>query len=302
MRWLQLGIVSTAILVLAAGNPHTADPLVHTLLVPIGRYAVVGVNEYAVFVDGVPADPGLQSDGLGGYWTSVRYDPSTDSQVTVRFITTGASPGADATSMQHDWLAPSRYIDADDEQLVRAALDATGPYVSVLDRTAALQAFVAETLDFRVYEGHPLAAASETYRLGYGTCVNHARLFVALSRAAGIPARTVWGIVHSDGVYDYHHEWAEVCDEHGRWHQLDPVYAAAFDLESAEYLDLVYAPEENPLNPYDVATTVLAETDHIAYDTSDVPCDGRLGFVLVERNRLGRFVIENTYPCPGAAN
>ena len=221
--------------------------------------------------------------------------------MTIRFIATGASSSTDSSSIHHDWLAPSRYIDADDAALVRAALDAAGPYAGMLDRAAAIQAFVATSLEYREYDGHPLAEASETLRLGYGTCVNHARLFVALSRAAGIPARTVWGVVHSDGVYDYHHEWAEVCDEHGRWHQLDPLYPAAFDLDSAEYLDLVYAPEENPLNPFDVSTTALAETDHIAYDTSHVPCDGRLGFVLVERDELGWFVIENTYPCPGPA-
>ncbi len=83
---------------------------------------------------------------------------------------------------------------------------------------------------------------------------------------------------------------------------LGPVYSASFDLESAEYLDLLYAPEENPLNPYEVGATALGEAEWIAYDTSNVPCDGRLGFVLVERDRLGRFVIENTYPCPGAAH
>lgn len=293
-------VAAALILVLAAGTPRSTGSLADTLRIPVGRSSVVGDNHHVVFIDGVRVDARVEADGLGGYWACVRYDPSTDAEVTVRFITTEAACGHDATSQEHDWLAPSHYIDADDEQLVRAAMNATAPYAYVLDRAAALQAFVAETISYQRYEDHAIDPASRTYRLGYGTCVNHARLFVALSRAAGIPARTVWGIVHSDGVYDYHHEWAEIRDEQGRWHQLEPLCPTAFDLESAEYLDLLYAPEENPLNPYQVGAAALAETDRIAYDTSSEPCDGRLGFTLVERDRHGRFVIENTYPCPGS--
>lgn len=296
---LRVAVVSTAILVLSAGGALDAGSEAHTLRVPIGRSSAVGADQYEVFVDGARVEAGVEADGFGGYWACVPYDPSHDAEVTVRFVTSRVGAGTDATSEGHDWLAPSLYIDADNEQLVRVAMDATAPYAGVLVRAAALQAVVAETLEFRRYEGHPLAVASETYRLGYGTCVNHARLFVALSRAAGIASRTVWGIVYSDGVYDYHHEWAEVRDEEGRWHQLDPVFATAFDLESAEYLDLVYAPEENPLNPYTVATSALAEHEWIAYDTSAESFDGRLGFVLVDRDRFGRsYVVENTYPCP----
>lgn len=299
MRRLWIVTVATALLVLTAGSPAGVDASAHTLRIPVGRSSVVGANEYAVFIDGCRVEAEVESDGLGGYWVSVRYDPSTDSEVTVRFITSAAGAGNDATSTERDWLAPSPYIDADDAQLVRAAMNTTAPYADVLDRAAALQAFVAGTLDYHRYADHPLDSASQTYRLGHGTCVNHARLFVALSRAAGISARTVWGIVHSDGVYDYHHEWAEVRDEEGQWHQLDPIYATAFGLDSAEYLDLLYAPEENPLNPYAFDTSALAATHRIAYDTSAEPHDGRLGFVLIERDHLGRFVIENTYPFPG---
>ncbi len=299
MRRLRIAIISTALVVMAAGGPIGTGALADTLRIPIGRSAVVGANQYAVFVDGVRVEARVESDGFGGYWACVRFDPSTDSEVTVRFFTSRADAGHDATSIDHDWLAPSRYIDAEDEQLVRAAMDATAPYARVVDRALALQAFVAETLDYLWYEDHPVEPASQTYRLGHGTCVNHARLFVALSRAAGVSARTVWGIVHRNGVYDYHHEWAEVRDEEGRWHQLDPVYSAAFDLESAEYLDLLYAPEENPLNPYQVDPSALAASQRVVYDTSAIPHDGRLGFVLVERDLYGNFVIENTYPFPG---
>jgi transglutaminase-like putative cysteine protease len=301
MRRPWLAIALAVVVASAAGDAVGAEAVADTLWIPIGRSAVVAGNEYAVFVDGVRVEPRIEEDGFGGYWACVGYEPGEDSEVTVRFVTCETSSAVDSTSIEHDWLAPSRYIDSEDELLAIVGLRATEPYACAVDRAVALQAFVADKLDFRIYENHSLDPASRTYELGYGTCVNHARLFVALSRAAGIPARTVWGVVHNDGVFDYHHEWAEVRDEDGRWHQLDPVHSAGFGLASAEYLDLVYAPEENPLNPYQVDPAALTTSERIVYDVSPQPHDGRLGFALVEHDRYGRYVIENTYTCPCAS-
>jgi transglutaminase-like putative cysteine protease len=81
--------------------------------------------------------------------------------------------------------------------------------------------------------------------MGYGTCVNMSRLFVALCRASNVPARTIWGIVH--GFIVGHHEWAEFLDENGVWHAVDLAYTKAFELDDTRYLDLIYGSEENPL-------------------------------------------------------
>jgi transglutaminase-like putative cysteine protease len=53
-----------------------------------------------------------------------------------------------------------------------------------------------------------------------GDCNEHTVLFNALARAAGIPARTVVGLVYLRGAF-YYHAWSEVWL--GKWISLDSV-------------------------------------------------------------------------------
>lgn len=64
-----------------------------------------------------------------------------------------------------------------------------------------------------------LPSAVATLRSRRGDCNEHAQLFVALARAAGIPARTVSGLVAIDGAF-YYHAWAEVMLHD--WVAIDP--------------------------------------------------------------------------------
>jgi transglutaminase-like putative cysteine protease len=78
----------------------------------------------------------------------------------------------------------------------------------------------------KVY-GQSRDRASEVLRSGKGDCTEHALLFVALARAAGIPARGVHGLVYANygdgGPGLYWHAWAEVRvgDE---WIAIDPTF------------------------------------------------------------------------------
>lgn len=78
----------------------------------------------------------------------------------------------------------------------------------------------------KVY-GQSRDRASEVLRTGKGDCTEHALLFVALARAAGIPARGVHGLVYANygetGPGMYWHAWAEVKvgDE---WIPVDPTF------------------------------------------------------------------------------
>jgi hypothetical protein len=61
--------------------------------------------------------------------------------------------------------------------------------------------------------------ALQVLDMGEGDCNEHAVLFAAMARAAGIPARTVAGAVYLDGAFLYH-AWCEVWL--GRWVPIDP--------------------------------------------------------------------------------
>ena len=70
--------------------------------------------------------------------------------------------------------------------------------------------------------------ALQVLEMGAGDCNEHAVLFAALARAAGLPARVVAGIVYADGVFLYH-AWNEVWLADG-WVSVD----AAFDQMPAD--------------------------------------------------------------------
>ncbi|MCF6227622.1 MAG: transglutaminase-like domain-containing protein, partial [Planctomycetes bacterium] len=68
------------------------------------------------------------------------------------------------------------------------------------------------------------ASAKQAYDEQLGDCTEHSVLFVALARAAGLPARNVGGIVYvydsfsKRGIFGYH-AWAEVWL--GKWVPVD---------------------------------------------------------------------------------
>jgi Transglutaminase-like superfamily len=69
-----------------------------------------------------------------------------------------------------------------------------------------------------------LPSAIEVLRTRVGDCNEHATLYVALARAAGVPARMATGLVHLRGAF-YYHAWAEVylaTKAGGLWLPVDP--------------------------------------------------------------------------------
>lgn len=74
------------------------------------------------------------------------------------------------------------------------------------------------------------ASASETARTGQGDCTEHACLLAAMLRGAGIPSRTVTGLVYADqfvghqGIFGFHmwtQAWITTGEGKGYWLDLD---------------------------------------------------------------------------------
>jgi transglutaminase-like putative cysteine protease len=79
--------------------------------------------------------------------------------------------------------------------------------------------WVYDSLTKRITVGVPSALA--TLRSRRGDCNEHAQLYVALARAAGIPARVSAGLAFLDGKF-YYHAWPEIWLE--RWVAIDPTF------------------------------------------------------------------------------
>lgn len=87
------------------------------------------------------------------------------------------------------------------------------------DVAARITAWVHDSLRPRVTFGVP--SALRVLRSRSGDCNEHTQLFVALARAAGIPARAAAGLAYIDGKF-YYHAWPEILL--GDWVAVDPTF------------------------------------------------------------------------------
>jgi hypothetical protein len=132
------------------------------------------------------------------------------------------------------WLRPTETIQVDDPDIAAKLSEigadrgsVAGRLRTIFDATAALEA--------RPFKG--TTDALTALRLDAASCNGKARLFVALSRAAGIPARLVGGIVLDRGQKRTSHQWAEAyvsghwvpfCPTNGYFAELPASYLALY--------------------------------------------------------------------------
>lgn len=119
---------------------------------------------------------------------------------------------------EEDYLSPSIFIQSDDPEVKGFALEITKDALDDIQKTR----FIYDEL-YRNIKKTPattLPSAKEVLRTRRGDCNEHTVLFVALSRAVGIPSRTAIGLIYKDGAF-YYHAWPEVYLR-GRWIGIDP--------------------------------------------------------------------------------
>lgn len=153
------------------------------------------------------SDHGLQAPQAGHQ----RVERLNASSVRVRVdLNTPVDASHDRPTQDH--RVATTMLNAEDAQiqgLVTRALALLPNDAPVLDRVEALRGFVhgyIQAKDLSV----GFATASEVARTRQGDCTEHAVLLAAMLRAAGIPSRTVSGLIYVDeflgqsGVFGYH--------------------------------------------------------------------------------------------------
>jgi hypothetical protein len=113
-------------------------------------------------------------------------------------------------------LAPDSFIQSDDPEIVRFAREIVGDARGV-EKAQAISTWVYENLTKSPTLSIP--SATEILKQRVGDCNEHAVLFTALARAAGIPTRIATGLTYTSGQF-YYHAWPEVYL--GGWLALDP--------------------------------------------------------------------------------
>lgn len=130
------------------------------------------------------------------------------------------------------YLEPSLWIDSDDPAIRAMARNIVG-----IERDSWSAARLIGDWVYRNIEKVPspdIPIATEVLKHRRGDCNEHTSLFVALARAAGIPADMSAGLVYLEGAF-YYHVWPRVFV--GTWVDMDPTFGAT--VADATHLELV---------------------------------------------------------------
>ena len=126
--------------------------------------------------------------------------------------------GARATVMSV-FLDAEPLLEVDNPQIRALAGRLRGTEMNPRVVAERINQWVYDSLEKRITVGVPSALA--TLRARRGDCNEHSQLYVALARAAGIPARVSAGLAFLDGKF-YYHAWPEIWLE--RWVAVDPTF------------------------------------------------------------------------------
>ncbi len=116
-------------------------------------------------------------------------------------------------------LAAEPLIQTDDPRIVAQARQIVGRQRDPRRAAELLNSWVYGALAKQITVSVP--SAVDVLESRRGDCNEHTVLYVALARAAGIPARTAAGLVYVDGSF-YYHAWPEVFL--GDWVAVDPTF------------------------------------------------------------------------------
>ncbi|MCB9744763.1 MAG: transglutaminase domain-containing protein [Alphaproteobacteria bacterium] len=124
-------------------------------------------------------------------------------------------------------LAPTAFLPVQHPEILAKAEEVVGGIDDRREAAERLTDWVHEYLYKAPTIGVPNAL--EVLRVGQGDCNEHTALYVALARAAGMPARIAAGVVFSDRIGStgafYYHAWPEVwMGEAGGWVPVDPTF------------------------------------------------------------------------------
>lgn len=119
-----------------------------------------------------------------------------------------------------EFRIPSRFLQADDPNVVRHALLAVGSETDPWKQAIAMERYVHEKLSNKNFST-AMASAAEVARTLEGDCTEHACLLAAMARARKIPSRVVVGLVYAESLQAMGgHMWTEVFIK-DRWIPVD---------------------------------------------------------------------------------
>ena len=180
---------------------------------PIARPAELKMM--AVELSGMPADMPLFS---GGGQKAVRLEgDKVLVSVENALLSSKNGPAAADVPENNDYLMPGGANTQENGELAVAEHEIAGEEKDPQKKMGKLARWLAAEV---AESGDDNRSPLETLRSKKGNCLSRTRLYVALARTAGIPARLVSGLVYVTGKGFLYHSWAE--GQAGGWLPVDP--------------------------------------------------------------------------------
>jgi transglutaminase-like putative cysteine protease len=165
---------------------------------------------------------GVELDGFDvkGYRQRLRGDTLTITREGPEALKAAyALPNGAKATVMSVFLDAEPLLEVENPQIVALARRLRGNDTDPRVVAERINRWLYDSIDKKITVGVPSALA--TLRTRSGDCNEHAQLFVALARAAGIPARVAAGLAYLDGKF-YYHAWPEIWLE--RWVAIDPTF------------------------------------------------------------------------------
>lgn len=227
------------------------------ILFPIGNLMAEG-SLVDVLIDNKFSSYNIFDDGLGGFWAAVPISAFEDNKTSeLRLRITKKYTQFQASELKNDttqaYLKNSDFINWKGTSIESVAINLYDDTKTQSENALVFQRYTMDYLTFNdtyanYYGGF---TALRTYIDQKGVCINFSRLFIALCRAAGIPSRSVSGVIFLDGSVGtdcfFHHQWCEFLDENNKWRSLDLTFTSNVDISDIRYIGFNYCSEETEI-------------------------------------------------------
>ena len=165
---------------------------------------------------------GVDLDGFDvkGYRQRLRGDTLTITREAPEALKAAyALPDGARSTVMSVFLDAEPLLEVDNADISALALRLRGTEKDPRIVAQRINAWVYDSIEKKITVGLPSALA--TLHSRRGDCNENSQLFVALARAAAIPARVAAGLAYLDGKF-YYHAWPEIWLE--RWVAVDPTF------------------------------------------------------------------------------
>lgn len=222
-------------------NPLATNSQTEIAIPPDTAFQKVYFNK----IDPVPSDVRIDEDGnwMAVYKLSPRQRVDVNIIGSVQIFASFRHFPKPSQSVLNKNLAPTGYWQSDNERIKLLAESLKTP-VAIYD-------FVSKNLKYDIARVQPnvqrMGAVTALENSSQAICMEFTDLFIAIARAAGIPAREINGYAYTENkelqplslVNDVLHAWPEYYDkDKGVWIPIDPTWGSTSGVDFFNKLDL----------------------------------------------------------------